>query len=335
VTQAAPDGTSLLEFIDARKSYVVGRGWIERVTGPQRRLVALDGVTLSVEQGEILGLVGESGSGKSTLAQVAVGLIDLTVGSVRYRGEEIGRLRGAKLRAFRRRMQMVFQDTNSSFNPRKMVARTLTEALKLRGLPKPARRESAEQLLELVGLGRFALGRYPHQLSGGQRQRVAIARALAMEPEFLLADEPVASLDVSLQAQIVNLLLRLRAELGLTMLFISHDLALVNHISTRVAVMYAGRIVEVGRPEEVLQHPAHPYTRALIGAIPKGLEGRRRVFEPVSGVPPDPAALPGGCRFASRCPQAMRVCREHYPARTVLSASHAAECHLLAMPEAG
>jgi oligopeptide transport system ATP-binding protein len=229
----------------------------------------------------------------------------------------------------------VFQDTNASFNPRKTVARALRETLALRGVPRSQRPGRAAALLDMVGLGGFALARYPHQLSGGQRQRTAIARALAMEPEFLLADEPVASLDVSLQAQIVNLLLRLREDLGLTMLFISHDLALVNHISTRVAVMYSGRIVEIGRPEEVLREPAHPYTRALIDAVPKGIDGRIWPREPVRGAPPDPASLPRGCRFAARCPQAMPVCRVEYPARTSLSTSHAAECHLLAAARPG
>jgi oligopeptide transport system ATP-binding protein len=326
-------GPALLEFDDARKSFALGRDWKRHFQ--MRHLVALDGVSLTVEQGEILGLVGESGSGKSTLAQVAVGLARLTGGSARYRGAEIARLGGVELRSFRRRMQMVFQDTNASFNPRKTVARTLRETLALRGVARPQRLDRAAALLDMVGLGGFALSRYPHQLSGGQRQRAAIARALAMEPEFLLADEPVASLDVSLQAQIVNLLLRLRADLGLTMLFISHDLALVNHISTRVAVMYAGRIVEIGRPEEVLRRPAHPYTRALIDAVPKGIGGRARPHDPARGAPPDPAALPPGCRFAARCPQVMPVCRLHYPASTRLSTSHAAECHLLAPARSG
>jgi len=327
-------GEPLLEVRDVAKRFVLEHGLFARLSGRQRNLVALDGVSLSVAAGEVLGLVGESGSGKSTLGQAIVRLADVSAGTVRYRGQDVTQLAGATLKPFRRRVQMVFQDTHSSLNPRKTVRRTLEEALALRGLARTERPARAARLLGLVGLGGFALPRYPHELSGGQRQRVAIARALAMEPELLLADEPVSALDVSLQAQIINLLMRLREELGLTLLFISHDLALVNHIASRVAVMYAGRIVEIGRPEEVLRQPAHPYTRALIAAIPQGVEGRALKREPIPGNPPDPAALPPGCRFAGRCPQAMAVCAERYPAEVELAPGHRAACHLLTRKEA-
>jgi peptide/nickel transport system ATP-binding protein len=254
---------------------VLDDGLINRLTGKRRLLRALDDVSLTVRRGEIVGLVGESGSGKSTLAQAAVRLLTVDEGYVNYRGENLASARGRALKDFRRSVQMVFQDTGSSLNPRKTVGRALDESLALRGLARARRTERSNELLDVVGLNGALRQRYPHQLSGGQRQRVAIARCLALEPEFLVADEPVASLDVSLQSQIIKLLLKLRNELGLTLLFISHDLALVSHISTRVAVMHGGRIVEEGPPETVLRSPSDPYTRALLAAIPKGIKGRR------------------------------------------------------------
>ena len=317
----------LLELEEVRKHYRLGNGLLDRLAGRQRRLLALDGVSLTVYEGEVLGLVGESGSGKSTLAQVAVRLTDVTAGRVRYRGEDLTHAEGRALRPFRERVQMVFQDTGSSLNPRKTIGTTLREALAMRGVAKPERTQHALRLLELVGLADFVLPRLPHQLSGGQRQRVAIARSLAMQPEFLVADEPVASLDVSLQAQIVNLLLKLRDELGLTLLFISHDLALVNRISTRVAVMYAGHVVEQGLPDDVLRRPAHPYTQALLGAVPRGVAGRNAPRDPLPGGPPDPADLSAGCHFAPRCPRAQAVCQARYPASQQLSDVHKASCH--------
>ena len=323
----------LLELRDVRKHFPLDRGLLSSFRRVRRSLAALDGVSLAIAPGEVLGLVGESGSGKSTLGQAVVRLMDVSNGSIRYRGEDITHLGRRALRPFRRRVQMVFQDTQSSLNPRKTVGRALGEALALFGAPRRERIDRATRLLRLVGLDDFALPRYPHELSGGQRQRVAIARALAMEPEFLLADEPVSALDVSLQAQIINLLMGLRDELGLTLLFISHDLALVNHIASRVAVMYAGRIVEVGLPVQVLRRPAHPYTRALLAAVPRGVEGRRLKREPIAGSPPDPAALPPGCRFAGRCPEVRDVCRARYPDEIEVEPGHRAACHLLAKGE--
>jgi ABC-type glutathione transport system ATPase component len=277
----------LLEFVKARKEFILDNGLINRLSGKRRVLRALDGVSLAVRKGEIVGLVGESGSGKSTLALAAVRLLAVDSGDVNYRGESLASVRGDSLRNFRRSVQMVFQDTGSSLNPRKTVGRALDEALALHGLAKATRAERSRELLNLVGLDGALRQRYPHQLSGGQRQRIAIARCLALEPEFLVADEPVASLDVSLQSQIIGLLLKLRDELGLTLLFISHDLALVSHISTRVAVMHAGRIVEEGPPETVLRSPSAPYTKALLAAIPKGIDGRRarRNAAPLSASP--------------------------------------------------
>lgn len=316
---------TLLALINIDKSFALDKGLFARLTGRGRVFRALDNVSLTVRRGEVIGLVGESGSGKSTLASVAVRLQDTDSGSVTFEGKDVTSARGKELRDFRRRVQMVFQDTGSSLNPRKTIGRHLAQSLTLAEVPVAMRRARAVELLSLVGLGETVLPRYPHQLSGGQRQRVAIARSLATKPELLIADEPVASLDVSLQAQIVNLLCELRERLGLTILFISHDLALVGHISTRVAVMYAGRIVEEGEPEAVLSRAAHPYTRALLAAIPKGLAGRDRnetiVEAAGSSIPNE------GCRFAPRCPKMQEMCRKVAPPSREVSAGHLAACH--------
>ena len=292
-------------------------------------MTALDEVDLTLHEGDVFGLVGESGSGKSTLAQVIMRLVDVTDGTIRYRGEDITKLSPRDLRRVRARIQMVFQDTHSSLNPRKTVRQALTDPLRMCRVERKHQRDRILDLLDQVGLSARLLDRYPHELSGGQRQRVGIARALTMNPELLIADEPVSSLDVSLQAQILNLLVGLRRQLGLTILFVSHDLAVVNNISTRVGVMYAGRIVEIGRPTEVLHHPAHPYTKALLASVPAGLEGRLRKKIVAAGEPPDPANLPRGCRFVTRCSQAMEKCHTKYPDKSALSETHAAECHLL------
>ena len=266
---------TLLEFRQARKEFTLPSSLMTRLLGKARRVTAVDDVTVLVNQGEILGLVGESGSGKSTLAQMAVRLVAPTSGSVLYRGQDVMSLSGDALRRYRSSVQMVFQDSHSSLNPRKRIATTMAEPLRIRGLTASEATGEAERLLELVGMDPVFLRRFPHELSGGQRQRIGIARALAMKPEFLVADEPVSSLDVSLQAQITNLLLRLKAELDLTILFISHDLALVNFLADRVAVMELGKIVETGHPETVLRNPAHPYTRRLLDAVPRGIERHR------------------------------------------------------------
>ncbi len=255
--------TALLEVEDASKIYRLP-GWR---AGEVR---AVDRVSLSVPRGSVLGVVGESGCGKSTLAKLILRLEKPSSGRIRFDGTEIGHLSGAALRPLRQRMQMVFQDPTASLNPRKRVARVLDESLRLAGTPDRA--QAASMLLERVGLGPDLLGRYPHELSGGQKQRVAIARALAMGPELLVADEPVSALDVSLQAQVVRLLMRLREELSLTLIFISHDLALVHHLCDDMIVMQAGRVVEHGHPANVLHNPAHAYTRLLLDAVPRGRE---------------------------------------------------------------
>jgi len=318
----------VMELTGVRKEFALRRGWLSALTDRPRTVLALDGVDLTVGEGEVVGLVGESGSGKSTLAYAMVRLVPVTGGTIRYRGVDVTHQARRPLRAFWRRVQIIFQDTHSSLNPRKTLGQALQDPLRVRGVSRAERPVEAGNLLTQVGLGPQFLHRYPHELSGGQRQRVVIARALAMSPEFLIADEPVSSLDVSLQAQILNLLMQLRARLNLSMLFVSHDLALVNHITNRVAVMYAGRIVEVGATPEVLRAPAHPYTQALIAATPKGLAGRGREHEALAGDPPDPSSPSAGCRFAPRCPHVMPVCREVAPAAVRLSVTRATECHL-------
>jgi oligopeptide/dipeptide ABC transporter ATP-binding protein len=321
------NSAAIVSLEHIRKDFQLGGGLIGRLFGSTPRVIALDDVSLTLHEGEVLGLVGESGSGKSTLAKVLVRLIDVTGGTIRYRGKDITHRPARTLRPLRKFIQLVFQDSHSSLNPRKTVGRALLDALRLGGLESVRRRDRAIELLSRVGLDAAIFGRYPHELSGGQRQRVGIARALAMRPEVLVADEPVSSLDVSLQAQILNLLMDLRRELGLTMMFISHDLAVVNAISSRVGVMYAGRLVEIGQPADVLRAPAHPYTQALLASIPSGLAGRGKKTL-VSGEPANPGQPQIGCRFAARCPRVMAVCRDANPPTVRLSATQAVECHL-------
>ncbi len=267
--------SSFFELRDVRKTYFLRRSLLERFRGRGSRLDAVDGVSLAVPQGSIFGLVGESGSGKSTLAQIMVRLIEPTSGEIFFRGVEVARMDRAGRRAFRQGVQMVFQDTHSSLNPRKRIRRVLGEALAARGVRGRDVRVEMERLMQQVGLDQQLVGRFPHELSGGQRQRVGIARALAMQPTLLVADEPVSSLDVSLQGQIINLLQDINRSLGLTIILIRHDLAVVARICSSIAVMNKGRVVEAGPPSRVLVAPEHPYTQALLAAVPKGLKGRR------------------------------------------------------------
>lgn len=236
---------------------------------------AVDGVSLDVRKDEVLGIIGESGSGKSTLGFMLAGIERMTGGDILFHGRSLGALPGADWKAFRQRVQVVFQDSGSALNPRRRVLKVLCDSLRLKGMPKPLRAELAHELLQKVGLSKEHGQRFPHELSGGQRQRVGIARALAMEPEVLIADEPVSALDVSLQGQIVNLLLDLRSQYQLTIVFISHDIAVINHICGRVAVMHNGRLTEVGSTSDVIRRPQAEYTKRLISAVPKGLAGRR------------------------------------------------------------
>ena len=316
----------LLEVRGLAMHFPLRGGLARRARGLAPELLrAVDGVDLSIARGETLGLVGESGCGKSTLGRCIVGLYTPTAGEIRYGGAVLGAQRE---RSSRRRIQIVFQDPYSSLNPRMTVRQTLSELLRAhRMVPKERIEARCRELLDLVGLGSRALDAHPRQFSGGQRQRVSIARALALEPELLVADEPVSALDVSVQATVLNLLDELRDRLGLTVLLIAHNMAVVRHVCDRVAVMYLGRIVESAATDELFANPRHPYTQGLLKAVPRLVPGRESEAPGVVGDPPSPVDLPSGCRFHPRCPIAQRpLCAEQGPALAG-PASHVAACH--------
>lgn len=311
----------ILELQDLQKHFFLGGGQI---------LKAVDGVNLRVYRGETLGLVGETGCGKSTLGRTVLRLYRPTAGRVFFDGIDVHNCRRDKGRDLYRRMQMIFQDPYASLNPRMTVGEIVGEALDIHGLARgEARRKRIEQLLFMAGLNPEHAGRFPHEFSGGQRQRVGIARALAVEPELIVCDEPISALDVSIQAQVVNLLRELQSRFGLTYLFIAHDLSMVKYISDRVAVMYLGRVVELAESHELYTNPCHPYTRALMSAIPVAdpeLEStRRRVV--LEGEIPSPINPPPGCTFAGRCPQAEEICRREVPLLKEKKAGHLVACH--------
>ncbi len=289
---------------------------------------AVDGVSFNLDQGETLALVGESGCGKSTTARLVLRLIEPTAGTVAFEGQDITSLPGGALRKLRRRMQIVFQDPFASLNPRMTVGATLDEPLLIHGYGNAARRqERVAELLSLVGLAPEHMRRYPHEFSGGQRQRIGIARALALEPALVVCDEPVSALDVSVQAQVVNLLADLQARLGLSYLFIAHDLAVVKHVASRVAVMYLGRIVETAARDELFARPLHPYTRALLAAIPRPDPAQRLARQVPGGDVPSPLNPPPGCHFHTRCPFVIDRCRTEPPALRGVADGHLSACH--------
>ncbi len=315
----------LLEVRDLSRHFPVRRGVFGRAAGQVR---AVDGVSLDIGEGEVLGLVGESGCGKTTLGRCVLRLIEPTAGTIRFAGRDITRLSRRELRPLRREMQAVFQDPYSSLNPRLTVGSALGEALAIHRLARGAQaRARVAELLELVGLAPDHARRYPHEFSGGQRQRVGVARALAVNPRLIVADEPVSALDVSIQAQIVNLLQDLQRKLGLAYLFIAHDLSVVEHLSDRVAVMYLGRIVELAAAEELYRAPRHPYTVSLLSAIPEPdpARGRNRVI--LEGDVPSPANPPSGCHFRTRCPVRMDICAEVDPEWRDVATEHWVACH--------
>jgi len=294
-------------------------------------LKAVDGVTLEVGRGETLGLVGESGCGKSTLGRLSILLIEPTEGRVLFDGMDVTKLKGRALKEFRRRAQMVFQDPNTSLNPRMTIYEILLEPLNEHGLLPDDPESFIVEQLSSVGLGKEHLFRYPHELSGGQKQRVAILRALLLNPSLIVLDEPTSSLDVSVQAQILNLLKDLQAQRGISYLFISHDIGVVNYMSDRIAVMYLGKIVETGGVEAVFENPAHPYTRYLLSSVPipnPKLRNRRK--ERLQGEPPSPINVPPGCRFHPRCPFATEKCKRDEPFFTELERGHSVACWLYA-----
>jgi oligopeptide/dipeptide ABC transporter ATP-binding protein len=319
--QAAPP---LLKLDTLTRYFNMGRG---------KRIHAVDGVTLAIAEGETLGLVGESGSGKSTLGKTLMGLYDKTAGSVTYRDEVLPvRYAPQDFRRMATRMQMIFQDPYSSLNPRMTVGEIIAEGLRLKTNVQPGQaRQKVTEWLEKVGLNAGHASRYPHEFSGGQRQRIGIARALIMEPEFVVCDEPISALDVSVQAQVVNLLNELKQSMGLTMLFIAHDLSMVRYISDRMAVMYLGSLMEVGKASDVYFSPRHPYTEVLIASNPEPDPGteRQRLSTTIQGEIPSPMNVPAGCRFAGRCPKVMSVCREQTPQLIPLvNEDRQVACHL-------
>ncbi len=326
-------GEPLLAARDIAVWFPVGSQLGARLRHEERLLRAVDGVDLEIKRGEALALVGESGSGKSTLALALAGLRRLDRGEIRLAGRT---LPARRRRADQRRIQMVFQDPYSSLNPRLTVGGMLRELVRVHNVvPRARAAEFSRELLALVGLGEEALAAHPRQFSGGQRQRVAIARALALRPDILIADEPVSALDVSVQATILNLLRDLRAELGLSLLLISHNLAVVRHLCDRVAVMYLGRIIEVAPTEQLFSSPRHPYTRGLLAAIPRLTESAEDGAAAVRGDPPSPLRIPSGCRFRTRCPIAQERCEHEDPALEAADdPRHQAACHFAFAPSA-
>jgi oligopeptide/dipeptide ABC transporter ATP-binding protein len=290
---------------------------------------AVDDVSLTLTEGETLGIVGESGCGKSTLIRAIVRLHPSTDGAIRFRGDDITTAGRRRLQPVRHEMQMVFQDPQASLNPRKRVAQIIATPLRARGVPRDQREARSRELVAQVGLNPEHLNRFPHEFSGGQRQRIGIARALAVEPRLILLDEPVSALDVSIQAQVINLLEELQETLGLTYVFVAHDLSVVRHVSDRVAVMYLGKVVELSIADELYTKPIHPYTSALLAAIPipDPRENRARKRIVLGGEPPNPINPPSGCRFHTRCPHATDVCRELEPPLAEYPGGHLAACH--------
>jgi oligopeptide/dipeptide ABC transporter ATP-binding protein len=326
---------TLLEVTGLAKHYPVREGLIlARQVGTVR---AVDGVSFTVNRGETLALVGESGCGKSTTARLVLRLIEPSAGTINFEGVDVTRSAGAAQRAMRRRMQIVFQDPYASLNPRLTVGDTIAEPMIVHGIGDTAsRRKRVEELLGLVGLRPFHAQRYPHEFSGGQRQRIGIARALSVQPDLVVCDEPVSALDVSIQAQVVNLLKDLQRRLGLAYLFIAHDLAVVKHVADRVAVMYLGQIVEMADKADLFATPRHPYTRALLAAIPHPDPQRRGQVKPLGGDVPSPMNPPPGCRFHTRCPFAQERCRTEEPALRRMEEGHVAACHFAeTLPPAG
>jgi oligopeptide transport system ATP-binding protein len=315
----------LVEVKDLKKEFPIRGGIFGRQVASVK---AVSGVNLKIKKGDTLGLVGESGCGKSTLGRCIIRLLEPTSGRILFDGKDITDLKGEALRSLRRRMQIIFQDPYASLNPRMTVGKIVGEPLLIHkiGNSKKERLDRVQELLELVGLRKEAVDRYPHEFSGGQRQRIGIARAIAVNPDFIVCDEPVSALDVSIQAQVINLMMDLQQKLGLTYLFIAHDLKVVEHISSRVAVMYLGRVVEQASADEVYKNPQHPYTQALLSAIPIPKIGARKNRVVLQGDVPSPVNPPPGCHFNPRCPIAEEQCRRIDPTLKETTSQHETRC---------
>ncbi len=315
----------LLEVKDLKKYYPIKSGWFSK---EKASVKAVDGVSFTVHQGETLGVVGESGCGKSTMARTILRLNEATAGQVIINDQDILALKSEALRKARQHMQLIFQDPYSSLNPRLTVEQIIIEPLVIHNWGTKAERKArVEDLIEIVGLTKRHLKRYPHEFSGGQRQRIGIARALALNPRLVVCDEPVSALDVSIQSQVLNLLKELQQDLGLTYIFIAHDLSVVKHISDRVAVMYLGKIVEIANSKDLYSNPQHPYTQALLAAIPEPDPNKRKDRVLLTGDVPSPANPPSGCRFHTRCHYATDICSQQEPQAQEIEPGHFAACH--------
>ena len=328
VMAASPSHNSapVLEAVNLKKHFPVKKGILRRTSG---YVYAVDGVTFSIGAGETLGMVGESGCGKSTVARTVMRLVEPTEGSIKLDGHDVTRLGKAEMRPYRRQMQMIFQDPFSSLNPRMSAGDIVGEPLLVHGLAQGKEKDEAvAEVFDQVGLRRAQMTAYPHEFSGGQRQRISIARALALNPKLIVADEPVSALDVSIQAQVINLLMDLQREKRLSYLFIAHDLAVVEHISHRIAVMYLGKIVEYADKHTLFTNPQHPYTEALLSAVPVPNPKLKRAKRLLQGDVPSPISPPPGCTFHTRCPYAEARCKVEVPKLVEISPGHAVSCHL-------